>query len=45
VVADLPVSLARNRRHSGPEIERLRDEVLRQHRELIGAAGAAAAVE
>ncbi len=45
VVADLPVSLARNRRESGPEIERLREEVLRYHRELIGAAGAATPVE
>ncbi|HVS76067.1 MAG TPA: ATP-binding cassette domain-containing protein, partial [Steroidobacteraceae bacterium] len=42
VVADVPVSLARNRRHSGAEIERLRDEILRRHRELIGAAAAAA---
>jgi ABC-type nitrate/sulfonate/bicarbonate transport system ATPase subunit len=45
VVADLPVSLARNRRQSGAEIERLREEVLRHHRELIGAAGAATPVE
>ena len=44
VVADVPVSLARNRRHSA-EIERLRDEVLRRHRELIGAAAAASPVE
>ncbi|MGH8288342.1 MAG: ABC transporter ATP-binding protein [Steroidobacteraceae bacterium] len=44
VVADLPVSLARSRRHSGVEIERLRAEILRRHRELIGAgAGADAA--
>jgi ABC-type nitrate/sulfonate/bicarbonate transport system ATPase subunit len=42
VVADVPVSLARNRRESGAEIERLRDEILRRHRELIGAAAAAA---
>lgn len=45
VVADLPVSLARNRRESGAEIERLRDEILRRHRELIGAAAAATPVE
>lgn len=44
VVADVPVSLARNRRHSA-EIERLRDEILRRHRELIGAAAAATPVE
>ena len=43
VVADVPVSLARNLRHSGAEIERLRDEVLRRHRELLGAAAATAA--
>jgi sulfonate transport system ATP-binding protein len=43
-VADVPVSLARNRRHSGAEIERLRDEVLRHHRELIGAPGATSPV-
>jgi len=42
VLADVPVSLARNRRHSGAEIELLRDEILRRHRELIGAATAAA---
>jgi len=42
VVADAPVSLARHHRHSGAEIERLRDEILRRHRELIGAAAAAA---
>jgi sulfonate transport system ATP-binding protein len=40
VVEDVPVGLARSRRHSGVEIERLRDEVLRRHRELIGAAAA-----
>ena len=40
VVADLPVGLARNRRHSGAEIELLRNEILRHHRELIGAAAA-----
>ena len=40
VVAHVPVSLGREHRHSA-EIESLRDEVLRQHRELIGAAGAA----
>jgi NitT/TauT family transport system ATP-binding protein len=45
VVADLPVSLARNRRHSGLEIEVLRDEILRRHRELIGAAEVASPVE
>ncbi len=38
VLADVPVSLARNRRGSGAEIEVLRDEILRRHRELIGAA-------
>jgi NitT/TauT family transport system ATP-binding protein len=43
VVADVAVSLARNRRHSSVEIERLRDEILRRHRELIGAAAATAA--
>ena len=36
VVEDLPVSLARNRRRNGFEIEALRDEILRRHRELIG---------
>lgn len=36
VVEDLPVSLARNRRRDGREIEALRDEILRRHRELIG---------
>ena len=40
VLADVPVSLARNRRGSGAEIEVLRDEILRRHRELIGAAAA-----
>jgi ABC-type nitrate/sulfonate/bicarbonate transport system ATPase subunit len=45
VVADVPVALARNRRDSSAEIERLREEVLRHHRELIGAAGAATPVE
>jgi ABC-type nitrate/sulfonate/bicarbonate transport system ATPase subunit len=45
VVADVPVSLARNRRHSSAEIERLREEVLRHHRELIEAAGAITPVE
>lgn len=45
VVADVPVGLARNRRHSSAEIERLREEVLRHHRELIGAAGAATPVD
>ncbi len=39
VVGQVPVSMARERRRSGAELERLRDEVLRQHRELIGAAG------
>ena len=43
VVADVPVSLARNCRHGSVEIERLREEILRRHRELIGAAAAAAA--
>lgn len=42
VLADVSVSLARNRRHSVAEIELLRDEILRRHRELIGAAAAAA---
>jgi ABC-type nitrate/sulfonate/bicarbonate transport system ATPase subunit len=37
VVEDLPVSLARNRRRNGLEIEALRDEILRRHRKLIGA--------
>lgn len=45
VVAEVPVSLARNRRQSSVEIERLRDEILRRHRELIGAAAAATSVE
>ncbi len=40
VVGQVPVSLARERRHSGAEIELLRADVLRQHRELIGSAGA-----
>lgn len=40
VLADVPVSLARNRRESSAEIERLRDEILRRHRELIGATAA-----
>lgn len=44
VVADVPVSLARNRRHSA-DIELLREEILRRHRELIGAAAAATPVE
>ena len=44
VVADVPVSLARNRRHSA-DLERLREEILRRHRELIGAAAAATPVE
>lgn len=39
VVGHVPVSLGRERRHSA-EIESLRDAVLRQHRELIGASGA-----
>jgi len=37
VVADVPVSLTRDHRHSGVDIERLRSEILRRHRELIGA--------
>jgi ABC-type nitrate/sulfonate/bicarbonate transport system ATPase subunit len=45
VVADVPVSLARNRRHSSTDIELLREEILRRHRELIGAAAAATPVE
>ena len=40
VLADVPVSLARNRRQSTAEIELLRDEILRRHRELIGASAA-----
>lgn len=40
VVADVPVSVARNRRYSSAEIEPLREQILRHHRELIGAAGA-----
>ena len=44
VVADMPVRLARNRRHSSADIELLRDEILRQHRELIGAAATATPV-
>jgi len=43
VVADVAVSLARSRRHSTADIEALREEILRRHRELIGAAAAAAA--
>jgi hypothetical protein len=39
------VSLARNLRHSGAEIERLREEILRRHRELIGAAATATPLE
>jgi NitT/TauT family transport system ATP-binding protein len=42
VLADVPVGLPRHRRHSGADIERLRDEILRRHRELIGAAAATA---
>ena len=38
VVDELPVDLARHRRHCGAEIERLREHVLRHHRKLIGAA-------
>ena len=45
VVADVPVRLARNRRDSSAEIEPLREEILRHHRELIGAAGAPTPVE
>ena len=45
VVGDVPVGLARNRRHSSAEIERLREEVLRHHRELIGAVGAPTPVD
>jgi len=45
VVADVPVGLARNRRQSGAEIELLRDEILRRHRELIGAAARTTPVE
>jgi ABC-type nitrate/sulfonate/bicarbonate transport system ATPase subunit len=44
VVADVPVGLARNRRYS-TDIELLREEILRRHRELIGAAAAATPVE
>ena len=43
VVGQVPVNLARNHRGSSAEIELLRDEVLRHHRELIGAAGPRAA--
>ncbi len=42
VVGEVEVSLARSQRHSGPEIELLRDEVLRHHRELIGSAATSA---
>ena len=45
VVADVPVGLARNRRHSSAEIERLREEVLLHHRELLGAVGATTPVD
>ena len=45
VLADVPVRLARNRRQSGAEIELLRDEILRRHRELIGTAAAASSGE
>jgi len=44
VVAEVPVSLARDRRHGSAEIELLRDEILRRHRELIGTAAAATTV-
>ena len=42
VVAEVPVTLPRGRRANAAEIEALRDEILRHHRELIGAAAAAA---
>ncbi|HEY2036881.1 MAG TPA: ABC transporter ATP-binding protein [Steroidobacteraceae bacterium] len=45
VLADVPVGLARHRRHSSADIEVLRDEILRRHRELIGAAATATPVE
>ncbi len=45
ILADVPVSLARDRRQSSSEIERLRDETLRRHRELMDAAAAAASIE
>jgi NitT/TauT family transport system ATP-binding protein len=45
VVGEVPVGLARSRRGSSVEIERLREEVLRHHRELIGAASATMPVE
>ena len=45
VVADVPVGLARSRRQSGAEIEQLREEILRRHRELIDAAEAPTPVE
>ena len=45
VLADVPVSLARSRRRSSAEIELLRDEILRRHRELMDAAAAAMPVE
>lgn len=45
ILADVPVSLARDRRQSSSEIERLRDETLRRHRELMDAAAAEASIE
>jgi len=40
VVAEVPVRLARTQRGNSAEIESLRDEILRHHRQLIGAAAA-----
>ncbi len=45
VVGHVPVNLGRNHRPSSSEIELLRDEVLRQHRELIGGAPAMGPLE
>ncbi len=44
VVAEVPVRLPRARRDNAAEIEALRDEILRQHRQLIGAAPTATPV-
>ena len=41
VVAEVPVRLPRAQRGNSAEIESLRDEILRHHRELIGTAAAA----
>jgi len=37
-VAEVPVRLPRAQRGNSAEIESLRDEILRHHRQLIGAA-------